>query len=89
MMHSGTEERLTASFIKSQVLTSQAKLSNIKQWATDNNLHLNPDKTLEIIFYARGRCSTQIVPPLTFQNIQCVNSIKALRITTVSPVNFQ
>ena len=35
----------------------QAELSNIKQWATGNNLRLNPDKTFEIIFYARGRCT--------------------------------
>ena len=76
-------------------VSSRARSSLVKpNWATSNsgpqaNLRLNPDKTLEIIFYARGRCSTQIVPPLTFQNIQCVNSIKALRITTVSPVNFQ
>jgi len=38
---------------------NQAELSNINQWATDNSLHLNPYKTLEIIFYARGRRGIQ------------------------------
>ena len=34
-------------------ISCQAELTNISQWATDNNLRLNPDKTREIILYAR------------------------------------
>jgi len=64
----------------------QAKLSNIKQWAKDNNLCLNPDKTLEIIFYSLGRCSTQVEPSPT--NIQHVISIEALGVTISSQLSM-
>ena len=37
----------------------QPELSNINQRATDNNLRLNPDKPIEIIFYACGRRDIQ------------------------------
>jgi len=54
----------------------QAELRNINQWATDNNLRINPDKTLEI----RGRRGIQAEaqPPLTIQNRERANGVKAL-----------
>ena len=35
------------------------ELKHIDQWATDNNLRLNQAKTVEIVFYARGRHSAE------------------------------
>jgi len=47
------------------------------QLATDNNLRLNQAKTVEIVFYARGRHRAEELPP-SLPGIQRVSSIKVL-----------
>jgi len=70
----------------------QPELSNINQRATDNNLRLNPDKPLEIIFYARGRrgiqAEAQPPAPPTIRNIERANSINALGVIISSQLSM-
>ena len=51
------------------------EISNIENWATDNNLRLNCAKSKEIIFTARGK-SVQQPPPCS--NIERVTSHRVL-----------
>jgi len=56
------------------------ELKHIDRWAT-NNFRLNQAKTVEIVFYARGRhrAEEELPPPLP--GIQRVSSIKVLGVT--------
>jgi len=66
----------------------QPELDNISQWASDNNLRLNINKTFEIIFNHRGNRGTSAVLPPTLPNIQRVTIIKALGITITSQLSM-
>jgi len=57
------------------------ELKHIDQWATDNNLRLNQAKTVEIMFYARGRHSAEEELPPSLPGIQRVSSINVLGVT--------
>jgi len=61
------------------------ELKHIDQWATDNNLRLNQAKTVEIVFYARGRHHAEEELPLSLPGIQRVSSIKVLGVT-INPI---
>jgi len=56
----------------------QAEFNNISQWASDNNLRLNQNKTFEIIFSVRGNRGTSITLPPILPNIQRVATSKPL-----------
>ena len=66
----------SSSFPAENSISCQAELTNISQWATNNNLReiTYANKTREIIFYARGH-------PDALQNTERVSSLKALGIT--------
>ena len=51
----------------------QEEIEHVDQWAKNNNLILNKDKSREIIF--RGNKSVQVIPP-PLDGITRVNSIK-------------
>jgi len=53
----------------------------LSQWATDNNLRLNQAKTVEIVFYARGRHRAEEELPPSLPGIQRVSGIKVLGVT--------
>jgi len=52
------------------------ELKHIDQWATDNNIHFNQAKTVEIVFYARGRPSTSCRKRTTRPTITARNSTR-------------
>ena len=53
----------------------QDEIEHVDQWAKNNNLILNKDKSREIIF--RGNKSVQVIPP-PLDDITRVNSLKKL-----------
>ena len=53
----------------------QDEIEHVDQWAKNNNLILNKDKSREIIF--RGNKSVQVFPP-PLDGITRVNSIKKI-----------
>ena len=58
------------------------ELKHIDQWATDNNLRLNQAKTVEIVFYARGRHrAEEELPSPSPPGSQRASSIKVLGVT--------
>ena len=64
------------------------ELKHIDQWATDNNLRLNQAKTVEIVFYVRGRHRAEDEQPLSLPGSQRVNSIRVLGVTISNNVSM-
>jgi len=58
--------------------TSIRELRRIKDWADDNNLQLNVNKSREIIFQARGLCNNMVQLPPPCMGIEQVTQITAL-----------
>ena len=64
------------------------EIDNIQQWALQNNLTINPNKTREIIIYRQGPISTRMVPPCT-PGIQRVISMKILGVEFDETLSFK
>jgi len=62
------------------------EINNIKQWANNNNLSLNENKSVEMIF---SRPRTKINPPQPLPNITRVVEMKALGITLDPQLTFK
>ena len=63
------------------------EIDNIQQWALQNNLTINPNKTKEIIIYRQGPISNRMVPPCT-PGIQRVTSMKILGVEFDETLSF-
>jgi hypothetical protein len=67
--------------------TRSSELSNVEQWAHQNNLRLNRSKTTEIIFYNRRR-QTCHQRPAEIPGISRVTSVKILGVTVTDSLSM-
>jgi len=64
----------------------QAELTHVGEWASTNNLRVNPTKYAEIIFVDKRR-GTRVTPPPPIAGIARVTTVKILGVTVTSSLS--
>jgi len=67
--------------------STEAEMKHIEQWALANNLKLNCNKTLEIVFRRQNTKPSSLPPPIP--SIQRVESIKILGVSIASTLHVK
>ena len=63
------------------ISSGPAELTNTSNWARDNNLEVNLDKSVEMVFVRPRSKGYQSEPPLVILGLRRVESIKMLGVT--------